>query len=61
MNHDILATVSDLVTNFLYYDRKGDEDLPLGEIQEAIKKGEITEEEIVKRFQEKLHEGLKIQ
>jgi len=43
----IQATVSDLVAKFLYYDRKEDEDLPRGAIEEAIKAGEITEQEIV--------------
>lgn len=42
--------VSDLVGSFIYYDRKEDENLPRGAIQEAIEAGEITPEEIVERF-----------
>ena len=38
----ILGVVSDLMADFLYYDRKEDEDLPRGAIQAAIKSGEIT-------------------
>lgn len=58
MREHILLTINDLVTDFLYYDRKEDEELQRGMIEEAIKKGEITEDEIVQRFREKLHEGL---
>jgi hypothetical protein len=54
----ILAHVSDLIANFLYYDRKWDEDLPLGEIEAAIEAGEITEEEIVAEFALELKVGL---
>ena len=47
---NILNAVSYLAINFIYYDRKEDEDLPRGQIQEAIKAGEITVDEIVARF-----------
>jgi len=46
----VLDTVDDLVGKFLYYDRKNDEDLPLGAIEEAIRSGEVTTEEITERF-----------
>jgi len=46
----ILDTVSDLVGKLMYYDRKEDEDLPRGAIEEAIKEGEITVQEIVDYF-----------
>lgn len=54
----IANTVSDLVSNFLYYNRKEDEELPLGEIEAAIAVGEITVEEIVAQFERELREGL---
>lgn len=54
----ILATVDDMIADFLYYGRKEDEDLPQGEIEAAIEAGEITVENIVERFAEKLSEGL---
>lgn len=40
-------TVSDLAGSLLYYDRKEDEDLPRGAIEEAINAGEISVEEIL--------------
>lgn len=54
----ILGVVEDLVADFLYYDRKEDEDLPRGVIQKAIKDGSITQEQIIKKFAESLNKGL---
>lgn len=53
----ILDELSDYVTRFLYYDRKGDEDLPVGSIEEAVRNGEITLDEIVAAFRESLSIG----
>jgi hypothetical protein len=50
----IFNTLEDLVSNFLYYDRKEDEDLPKGAIEKAIKDGEITVAEIVVEFEKQL-------
>lgn len=46
----ILACVRDLVSAFLYHDRKDDRDLPIGAIEEAIDNGEITVLEITEAF-----------
>lgn len=46
----ILASVADLASSFMYYDRKEDEDLPRGAIEEAVAAGEISTEEIVEEF-----------
>lgn len=54
----ILDTIDGLVANFLYYNRKEDEDLPRGAIDEAIRSGEITEVEIVAKFEECLNTGI---
>lgn len=54
----ILDIVDDLVTNFLYYDRKESSSLPLGQIEEAIRAGEITINEMVSLFQNRLTAGL---
>jgi hypothetical protein len=54
----ILGTIDDLVGDFLYYDRKGDEDLPRGAIQEAIEAGEITAAEIAEQFTTAVTAGL---
>ena len=49
----------DMVSDMLYYDRKYDEALPVGYIEDAIKRGEFTIEEFVSRFAEVLTETLK--
>jgi hypothetical protein len=51
-------TIADMVSNFLYYHRQEDEDLPLNSIQEAIKDGILSEEQIVKIFETQLKKGL---
>lgn len=55
----ILGTVDDLVSNFLYYDRKEDEELPRGSIQHAVSIGEVTAKEIVEAFRFALEKGCK--
>lgn len=46
----ILGTIVNSVANLMYYDRKEDEDLPHGEIEEAIQSGEITIDEMTEQF-----------
>jgi len=58
MKQLILDAITDLVSDFLYYDRKQDEDLPRGEIEKAIKSGTITVDEIVAQFKADLLAGL---
>jgi len=58
MKKHIKNTISDLVSNFLYYDRKEDEDLPVGAIEKAVKSGEITKEEIISQFTEEIDKHL---
>ena len=55
----ILNHVDDLVLDFLYYDRKNDEDLPRGAIERALKDGRISIAEIVAKFEACLIEGTK--
>jgi hypothetical protein len=50
----ILGTVDDLVGQFMYYDRKEDEQLPRGQIEEAIAAGEVSVDEIVAAFRKGL-------
>jgi hypothetical protein len=52
------GTIYDTVSNFLYYDRKADEELPLYEIQAAIAAGTVTVEEIVDCFARNLRKQL---
>jgi hypothetical protein len=54
----ILGVIEDLVSNFLYYDRKEDEDLPRGSIERAVKNGVITIEDMTRQFKKCLEEGL---
>jgi len=54
----ILGTVEDLVSNFLYYDREGDEDLPTGTIDDAVKRGAVAIGDIVAQFGASLIESL---
>lgn len=56
-NH-IEARIDDLVCDFLYYDRKEDEDLPRGAIEKAITDGVTSAEEIVARFKKELEKSL---
>ena len=55
----ILDKVDDLVSDFLYYDRKEDEELGVGSINEAVHTSEITVDEIVATFRKSLEEGLR--
>lgn len=55
----ILDTVDDGVSNLLYYDRKDDEDLPRGAIDDAVRDGAITIEDMVAKFEKSLRKGLR--
>lgn len=54
-----LSTLTDLVIDYLYYDRKGDEELTQQEMQELIESGELTAAEIVERFTDALDKAIK--
>ncbi len=54
----IINILSDSIINLLYYDRKEDEGLPCGGIEEAIKAGEITVEEMIQIWSAELIDGL---
>lgn len=51
-------TISDMVSDFLYYDRKDDEELSGDDIEDALNAGEITIEQMVECFRKELEEGL---
>jgi len=55
----ILATVQDLCANFLYYDRKEDDDLSAEDLEDAVKKGIVTIDEMVEEFRNQLEKHLK--
>ena len=58
MRNIILDTLDDLVGSFLYYDRKEDEELPKGAIENAIANKEISIDEIAEFFKARLIEDL---
>ena len=53
----ILGVVGDLVSDFMYYDRKEDEDLPRGAIEKALTIGVLTVDEIVETFREEMEKN----
>jgi hypothetical protein len=54
-----LDTITDLAGDFLYYDRKDDDELSRDDIKNLIKNNELTREEIKKHFNKALDEALK--
>ena len=58
MNRVIEATIKSLVADFLYYDRKEDEELKNGDIETEIDKGNLTVDDIVEMFKQELERNL---
>lgn len=58
MKQHILNTISDLCSNFLYYDRKECENLTKEQLYEAVKNNEITIDEMVDEFRKNLENNL---
>jgi len=54
----LAAVIMDMVSDLLYYDRKEDEDLPRGAIEEMIARDELTVNEMVELFQSELEKVL---
>lgn len=54
----ILNVISDLVSDFVYYDRKEDDYLPRDSIENAVLSGQITVDEMVEQFRKSLTESL---
>lgn len=59
MKNIILDTVKDLCSDFLYYDRKEDEELSQKQLYNSILKNEITIDEIVEEFKNNLVKSFK--
>jgi len=59
MKQTILDTISDLCQDFLYYDRKEDEELTMEQLNEAVKSGEITIDEMVLEFRKNLENSFR--
>ena len=56
MKQQILNTISDLCSDFLYYDRKEDEDLSMEQLNQAVNSCEITIDEMVNEFRKHLED-----
>jgi len=54
VTEEIRNTVKDLVTGFVFYDRKEDEDLSVEDLNKSINTGETTVKEIVSVFEQAL-------
>ena len=54
----VLNSAIDWVGKLLYYDRKEDDELPVGAIEDALASGEIEESDIVDAFAKELREKL---
>jgi len=59
MKQTILNTISDLCSDFLYYDRKENENLTAHQLNDAVKTGEITIDEMVAEFRKHLENTFK--
>ncbi len=55
---DIYNIIEDLVSSFLYYDRKEDEDVRVGVIEEMVRENKITVDEMVDLFKSELKSRL---
>jgi hypothetical protein len=54
----IFVTIEDMVRDLLSYDRKEDEQLPRGAIEEAVASGLITVDEVVACFRHYFEKGV---
>jgi hypothetical protein len=54
MKQKILDAIQDLCSDFLYYDRKGSEDLSVEDLIKAVRTGEVTIDEMVAEFRKYL-------
>lgn len=57
LRETIMVRVDDLVINFVYYDRKEDDELSAADLESAISCGQVTVDEIVERFRVQLSES----
>lgn len=55
----IIDQLTDGMSDLFYYDRKEDMDLPRGAIEEAVRNGEITADEMITIWSDELREALK--
>jgi hypothetical protein len=58
MDKNLENTLSDMISCLLYYDRKEDDELPIGEIEKMVRDGETSFNEIMEVIGRELKEGL---
>jgi hypothetical protein len=58
MKEKIINTVKDLCSDFLYYDRKEDDELSEDDLIQAVEDGTVTIEEMVAEFENELRNTL---
>lgn len=51
-------TIHDLVSDFMYYDRKEDEDVSMDALEEAFISGEITVDQVTEAFREEMNKRM---
>ncbi len=54
----VLGLVGDIVSDLLYYNRKDDEDIPVGYIEEAIKNKYLTIDDMIEEFKTQLYKNI---
>lgn len=54
----VLTLMADSVSNLLYYDRKDDDELPLGRVELLVERGVLNAEEIAEAFRSALLKAL---
>jgi len=55
-----LEIIEDLVSDYLYYNRKEDEDLSRKDMEQLITSGDLTAGELVDRFRTEIVEGIEV-
>lgn len=58
MKYILVNVIKDSVVDLLYYDRKEDEDLPVGAIEEMIEGGILSIDEMVEIYKNELTKQL---
>lgn len=58
MKQLILAKIADLCSDFVFYNRKSDEELSSDQLKEAVRNGDISIDEMVAEFKKHLTENL---
>ena len=54
----LLGVVGDAVLDFMVYDRKDDEELPRGVIEDAVSRGVLSLDDLVQAFRTHMEEHL---